>query len=297
MSFVPISVQASLANILVATDFSPNSQVATRYAAMLARCQPNAKLCLAHVVRLDLLNPLVSEPWRTDRASPVTDPGVQLRESLAGIELPGVRVEYLVQVGELWESMEAMIAEHSVDVILVGTRGREGVEKLFGGSTAELIMRRAPCPVLVIGPRAAEEYAADGQIRQVLYATDFAIGSVHALPYALEAVNRTHAALTVLHVLEREVVTPEFEPPEFTTQAVAAARREVRDLLPPGTSAEVQIEFGLPFEAIVRIARERQAGLIVMGRRRHSPFIAAHTPWTTAHRVICDAPCPVLTVR
>lgn len=297
MSSLPVAVQASLANILVATDFSPNSQIAVRYAAMLARCQPNAKLCLAHVVRSEPLVPVIAEPWSVDAVSPATNAGERLRESVAGIELPGVRLEFLVQVGELWESMEAMLKEHAIDVIVVGTHGRGGVEKLFRGSTAELIMRRAPCPVLVVGPRAAEEFTFDGQVRRVLYATDFAMGSIHALAYALEAVHRTHAALTVVYVLEHEVVTPEFEAPEFTRQSIDAARREVEDLLPSGTRADVQIEFGVPFEAILRTARERGTGLIVMGRRRHSPFISAHTPWTTAHRVICDAPCPVLTVR
>jgi nucleotide-binding universal stress UspA family protein len=51
-------------------------------------------------------------------------------------------------------------------------------------------------------------------------------------------------------------------------------------------------------EGILCAAAEHQADLIVMGADRGaSPRIASHTPWALTHHVICDACCPVLTVR
>ena len=67
--------------------------------------------------------------------------------------------------------------------------------------------------------------------------------------------------------------------------------------MPAGGKADVVVEAGIPDEIIVRVASAQNASLIVMGLHSQSVFAATHLPWTTAHRVVCNAHCPVMTVR
>jgi nucleotide-binding universal stress UspA family protein len=57
---------------------------------------------------------------------------------------------------------------------------------------------------------------------------------------------------------------------------------------------DLVIEVGLAAQSILNAAQERDADLIVMGVRRSDG--ATHLPWSTVHRVVAHAPCPVLTV-
>ena len=58
-----------------------------------------------------------------------------------------------VREGEVWESLSELIRTREIDLLVVGTRGRTGVEKLVLGSKAEEILRQATCPVLTVGPQ------------------------------------------------------------------------------------------------------------------------------------------------
>lgn len=64
------------------------------------------------------------------------------------------------------------------------------------------------------------------------------------------------------------------------------------------SQTEIVVDFGPPADLILKVADQRKADLIIMGVHakgalRESP----HLPWSTAHKVICHAHCPVLTVR
>ena len=60
------------------------------------------------------------------------------------------------------------------------------------------------------------------------------------------------------------------------------------------------VQFQLTADGILEVAREREADLIVLGVRESgvgSAKLATHLPWTTVHEIVCQAGCPVLTVR
>jgi nucleotide-binding universal stress UspA family protein len=103
--------------------------------------------------------------------------------------------------------------------------------------------------------------------------------------------------LTLLHVLYRDMAAAEFGSTVFDHQEFYDTREKLRGLIPPGVAAHATVELGIPADTIVRTAREQNSGLIVMGVNAKSALAATHLPWATAHRVICDSPCPVLTVR
>ncbi len=214
--------------------------------------------------------------------------------------------------GRVWEVLASLVEEKSVDLIVVGTHGRRGLKKLVLGSTAEQVFRLARCPVLTVGPRTTNADMAQASVAPVLFATDFSFGSRHALPYALSLARANHSRLILLHAVapimrfvtaavDTEPVNMEITA-ELTAEALASARQQMSELISAEmkqeSEPEVIVECGTPAETILRIAASKQAGLIVMGAHRASlHLVASHVPWATASAVVCEAPCPVLTVR
>lgn len=136
--------------ILHPTDFSKHSDYALRVAGSLAR-DYGARLIVLHVLH-------AAEPpaWLYDRmvgSFPWTeDCNVVLEQKLRPIREsgPGLRVEHRVVEGIPPEEILRVAGEGHCDLIVMGTHGRKGMERLRMGSVAEEVMRKAPCPVLTV---------------------------------------------------------------------------------------------------------------------------------------------------
>lgn len=89
---------------------------------------------------------------------------------------------------------------HDIDLIVTGSQGRHGVQKLLSGSVAEEISRLAACPVLLIGPEVAIEPEAEVPLDRILYATDFSPESRRAMDYAYALARAYGAHLYFLHI-------------------------------------------------------------------------------------------------
>ena len=286
----------SLQNILVATDFSPCSQIALHCAAVLAR-QAKGRVFLAHVLPCAPMSPI---PMDAGPAFPVTigqDPRFRMKQLVSAPEMAGIEHETLLGQGDLWLVLQGMIEEHHIELVVIGTHGREGLKKVVLGSVAEEVFRRAPCPVVTVGPHVAPECIEQGRLRRVLFATDLLPSSLHALPYVTMLAQQHQASLTLLHALASAVPGMEFDATVPIERQVAEARAELRQVVPAGSNADVVVEVGIPSEIIVRVAHAQNASLIVTGLHSQSVFAATHLPWTTAHRVVRDAHCPVMTVK
>lgn len=285
-----------LRNILVATDFSACSQTALHAAAALA-WQAKGKIFLAHVICPE---PTYSIPL--DKGPAYGEIAVKeayriMQQHTAAPELHGVEHATLVQHGDLWPALQLIIDENDIDLLVVGTHGREGLTKLVLGSAAEEVFRRAPCPVLTVGPHVGSDCFDHGRLRRLVFATDLSASSMRAVAYVTLIAQQHQAPVTFLHVLASAVPDAEFGATTYVERELEEARDSLRDFVPAGIHADVVVEVGIPAEIIVRVARAQEAGLIVMGLHPQSVFAATHLPWTTAHRVVCDAHCPVLTVR
>jgi nucleotide-binding universal stress UspA family protein len=142
--------------ILHPTDFSSPAQAALDLAADLAR-QYGAALLILHVA--DTLGP---EKLTFAEAATELEPESyrqhlerDLRELVPAP--PGVSVRYLLAEGKPAKEISRIAKEQNCDLIVLGTRGRGGLEHLLLGSTAERVVHLAPCPVLVTkGPRKGE---------------------------------------------------------------------------------------------------------------------------------------------
>jgi nucleotide-binding universal stress UspA family protein len=144
--------------ILLPTDFSECASYALPAATSLARLMKARLICL-HVVE-----PVVPSVGWTPVAEPlpVADISEQLEES-ATRELPkiarsgecaGLEVEDLIVHGEASAEIVRVAKEKRVDLIVISSHGRTGLGRIFFGSTAEEVVRHAPCPVLVVKPTA-----------------------------------------------------------------------------------------------------------------------------------------------
>jgi nucleotide-binding universal stress UspA family protein len=283
-----------LRNILFCTDFSALTDLALAYAADLAR-HFGAKLHALHVRNPDDYVIVFPEGGSIPPGFTVE----QAREKLDALlgPLSDIDREVLVEEGEILPTISAAIEKNSIDLVLVGTRGRTGLAKLVLGSRAEEIFRLAPCPVLTVGPHSAHPQT--DTIRQVLYATDFSPESAAAAPYAISLAQEYQAMLTLLHVIADPATGDLVQPQEVR----ASSERLLRELVPSEAELWSDIHFevrqGRAAETILNVAEKKKVDLIVLGARRLSgvPGAATHLPMLTAHKVVSGALCPVLTVR
>ncbi len=287
--------RVQLRNILLATDFSSASEAALSYALSVAR-RYDSRLCIAHVVSTNIYQMVPPDAMVAVSEQARRYAERQMADLLISGRLRGVPHQVLLAEGELWPTLSGMLFEHDVDLVVVGTHGRTGIRKLLLGSVAEEIFRLAPTPVLTVGPRTQKEAPAEAELRHILYATDFSPNSERAAAYALSLAQEHQAQLTLLHVLKEAVGAS----PQNTTLLKSFFAKRLRELVPAEAALwcnpELAIESGSLAEAILKAASDRQADLIVLGVRRTANF-PGHLPPATAYKVVCQAHCPVLTVR
>jgi nucleotide-binding universal stress UspA family protein len=287
--------KASLAKILVATDFSEGSDRALEYAICLAR-RYNSLIFLTHVITLDGY-PMVAPELASESETK------QRRESenqMEAIEksgrLYGLQRAMVIAEGALWPTIEDLVNKNEIDLVIVGTHGMGMLEKLVIGSNAEQIFRQSRVPVLTVGPAAKCEAPYQLEFKNILFATDFGPETEREAAFAFSLAQEHHATLTMLHV------APYAE--DYSAVAVAMKRdavtKKLRELLPTGTElhfiAESVMVIGEPVEEILRWAKLTKADLIVMGAKSRKG-LAGHIPHTKVQRVIGAATCPVLTVK
>jgi len=272
-------------NILYPTDFSRAAESALPFAIEVARMF-GSRVTAVHVRPPDV----------AARSSPlsVAYPTDRLRCKLAAVEH-----ECLVGEGEVWDFLAQVICEREIDLVVVGTRGKTGLEKFMLGSVAEVIFRQADCPVLAIGPRVPDGSDRGWKIRNIVWATDFTSESLASAPLAFALVRERQARLTLLNVLERPATEALVDPQRYIDSTVRMLQHQV----PKGMNEECRLQYevreGVPSEEILKAAHELGADLVVLGVRPAAGRlgIAAHLARPTAHRVVCKASCPVLAVR
>jgi nucleotide-binding universal stress UspA family protein len=194
----------------------------------------------------------------------------------------------------------------------MGTRGLTGIDHLLIGSTAEQVVRMAPCPVLTVRAADRDEGPAsrvDGtpeftNIQHIVVPVDFSIFAQEAVECVVPIAERFNAEVYLVHVLERYVYVSGLH--GFTTRS--AVDENVRERMSGqmkkliqmfhdrGLQATSRICEGIPDEQIVKAAEETHADLIVMGT--HGRTGLHHTLiGSIAEKVVRRSPCPVVTVK
>jgi nucleotide-binding universal stress UspA family protein len=296
MNTVSTGTRVSLKSILYASDFSPASVSALPYVLGLAK-QYGATVHALHV-RFPATYPMVG-PEAMPQILEAAEEQAKFDAQQLHDALANVPHDVTVSEGDLWPTMSEIIRKQKIDLIVIGTHGRTGVGRALLGSVAEEIFRKASCPVLTVGPHVSKDTGRRLEMKEILYATDFSPEAREALPYAVSLAQEHQARLTLLHV----VGEPKVGELVNAVHYVDSTLRQLRELVPPEVDRWCEpkflVEHGPAADKIMEAAIAIGADLIVLGVRSAGGNIgtATHLLRPTAHRVVTQAQCPVLTVR
>ena len=198
-------------------------------------------------------------------------------------------------------AVSAYAGEVAAGVLVLGTHGRKGLQRLRLGSVAEAVVRRAPCPVLVVPNRSAGR--TPGPSRPVLAAVDFSDLSAAALARARPLADLYGAPLDVLHVVDgldraglgasalaaHEIGMPAPRPPTEADVRGFAERVGAGDV-------RVQVVVGSPAKEVAARAEALDAGAVVMGTHGRGG-VARALFGSVTEGALRRVRCPVLAVR
>jgi nucleotide-binding universal stress UspA family protein len=284
-----------LRNSLFLTDFSPSSELALPYAVALAQ-RYRGKVYAVHVISPEMYEYLPPELVPQMRTQIQKYGQRRMEELLTHPELHQVPCEAVVLEGEIWDTLEKLVADFHIDVIIVGTRGRRGLKKTLTGAVAAEVLHRAESPVLTVGPHCGC-IAPEHRAKRILYATDFSADSVRALAYAVSLAETFGATLIPTYVAPQIGADPSAQ-----TRFEEFFEERLQELLAGQISTrshcDYRVKFGTPADGILQAGVGDNAEVIVMGVRGAGSLVRAdHHLGATADRVVSEACCPVLTVR
>lgn len=283
-------------NILFATDFLPAAEAAMPYAAGIAGSF-GANLYAMHVTE-PVNYALRPDVW-VGMQTAVEAEKKAFREELHR-QFPEITPKMIEAEGKVWTAVAAAIEKYEIDLVVLGTRGRTGLEKVLLGSKAEEILRLAPCPVLTVGPDVPANLGTRGKIASILYATHFGPASLNASHIALSLAEEYQANLTLLTVIPKGRNDNQVG---LTEEIGEASEEELRRLVPEHAklwcTPHFMVEYGNPADKILHCAQDVAADLIVLGAHKAEglPGATTHLPTATIHQVVARANCPVLTIR
>ena len=201
------------------------------------------------------------------------------------------------------------IVDHAVrmaaDLLVVGTHGRGGFDRLLLGSVAEKVLRKAPCPILTVPPHAPSAAPEEVVFKRILCPMDFSPSALQAFGFAVDLARQANGSVTVLHVIEwlaeeEPRAHAHFNVSEYRQHLTADAHARLQALLAeePRTWCETEeaVVIGRAHREILAMAAAKEADLIAMGAQGRGGVGLALFGSTTQH-VVRAATCPVLTVR
>jgi len=154
--------------ILVPIDFSQCSIDAFRYGLSLAK-QYRSKIILLHVIDFRTYESIFHIHMVPQEQAYEVLKKVTLKkyaEMLADFDLAGVEIDQRVVEGHPYVEIVRVAAHEEVDLLVIGTHGRSGLDHILFGSIAEKVVRKAPCPVLAIKPK-GQQFRMPGTTRLI----------------------------------------------------------------------------------------------------------------------------------
>ncbi len=291
--------------ILFATDFSESATPAFRYSLEWAKALEST-LTLIHVQSIQLgvdVDASVSQRFLDEQRETAK---TRLESLLAETrkEIPSATAQHLT--GMPSEQICQYARDQHCDLIIMGTHGWTGMDRVLFGSVAERVIARAPCPVLSIPLRKAEDTAAMHTLnptpRRIILPLDFSECSLEAYEFAVQIAKWFDSSLTLVYAIEPLSYSLDFTLTHPLQDK--ANRKKMQDrlveltevLTRQGMTAEYEIFEKPAMEATLETSTTRQADLIVMGthgRKGLSKLVMG----SITGKVLQHSPYPVLTVR
>lgn len=290
-----------LKSLLVPIDFSDFSLKALEYANFLAE-QSGASIELLHVVeplRIPKKLKMSHGDWEDLMVHDSACCLRQLTEEKIEKEIP---VHSEVRIGNACQEICNAASQQNQNLIVVGTHGRSGLMHLFLGSTAERVVRFAPCSVLVVRGRKQKDIGII-KPKRILVPMDFSRNSKLALETAAVLAKQFDARLMLLNVIPTCYGLGGYDCIDYGTlegEMRENAQREFADILKrigqTGVKAETRIVDGRPASRIVEATKDLKADLIVISTHGRTGFEHLVLGSTT-EEVVRHAPCHVLVIR
>jgi len=215
------------------------------------------------------------------------------------------QVTSLVRTGKPFHEITTEAGESQVDLIVIADY--TGAQRVLLGSTAECVVRHAPCPVLTV-----RQHNAPGRVRQIpqlklrkiLVPLDFSNLSKAALPWATFLAAQFRAEIVLLNVVEKfaidyllgaklmnHTIVPLMKQSEADLDGIATGLSQST-----GVNVSAVVREGRPYKEICAAAKALTADLIVLTTHGYTGL--KHV-WlgSTSERVVRHALCPVLVVR
>ena len=296
--------------ILCAVDFSEFSRHALHHALSVARSH-RSTVTVLHVVAPAPAAIAGGYYMGAENPPPLRLPTMDLETATRELDrfvrtapIPGVKIEPVVaEAPEVHREILAQAARRHPTLLVMGTHGRSGFERLFLGSTAEKVLRKAGCPVMTVPPKVGDAMVrGPAPFRRIVCGIDFSKSSRVALDYAMSLAQEDAAALTVVHVIDTHPMYVDLLPPAaidlhaWIEQATAGLQELVPDKVRAVCSVAEVVREGRPYREILGLASELAADLIVLGvhgRGATDLFFFG----STTHHVVREGHCAVLTVR
>jgi nucleotide-binding universal stress UspA family protein len=277
-------------NILVPIDFSETSISALRFAGQFATYS-HSSLTLLHVVPTLL----------GGRFLPNTLLRTTAEKNLASLvrkHLGRLSHKILIDEGSAFQQICKVAESEDSSMIIMSTHGYTGYKHTLLGSTAERVIRYAPCPTFVLGANARLPKT---QFKRILVPVDFSKNSKPLLAFALKFARSRRARVSLCHTVELPLYAPQAGPnmEVLTKEMIKQAAGKLKTLfnkLPAGMRGSQNVRVGDAFDEIAREAKERKSDLIIIATHGFTG-IQHMLLGSTTEKVLRSAPCPVLVKR
>ncbi|WP_433633449.1 universal stress protein [Halomicrococcus sp. NG-SE-24] len=279
-------------NILVPTDGSDCAQAAVGYAEDLAtRYEARVHaLCVADPRTLE--NAPQSDQIKQERAETAERTCNELSES-------GVEVEQAVRTDIPHKAILRYATEQDIDLVVMGTHGRTGVERYLLGSVTEKVVRLSNVPVLTV--KAKDDGEITYPYTDILVPTDGSEGAEAAIGPAVDIASTYDARIHALSVIDTMAMGTDVGSGAILDALEESAQSAVETIEEQATQAsvtavETAIQHGYPYRAIRSYVEEHDIDLVVMGTHGRSG-IERYLLGSVAEKTVRTSPVPVMTVR
>lgn len=300
--------------ILVATDFSEPSDAALEQAVWLSE-KSGAPVTLTHVLT-DIRQAMVemSPAARWELVAGDIDvferslrqrADEKLKQLASQHSTSSVQLRYQTLLGVPYVEIIHAVQKEGFDMVVAGTRGQSGLQRLLIGSSAERLVRQCPCPVWIAKRRQPDPMQA------ILVAVDFSDAARRVLEIGASLAALAGARLEVMHAMflpaEESIktleMTSEWKSGGIRRQRQAidrSIRQRLTDLVkahvPDGLGVQVRTSRGEPWKVITGAARRYNVDLVVMGTMARAG-IPGFFLGSTAERVLRTCDRSIVTVQ
>lgn len=304
----------SLQNILIAVDLhhgdrfsngelSPAAAAAVRQGLEIAATsQAAVTFCFVLEISEQALE-LIREDEQNRFATVEDFAQAALKKLEAQAASQGIKATSALRIGSSWHELLQQINVGKHDLVVVGTRDRSAAARTFFGSTAQRLLRTAPCPVWIVKAQEVRE------IREVLVATDLTPACQEALHTGVLIARWLKAKLFVIHTLEYPfeayMQTAGISETEF-----AGYRRQLREDAEAKLNAQIQktdhrtLPFGLkaetlegsPDDVLPKFIDQNEVDLLILGSHGRTG-LSRMVLGNTAERILPYVHASVLAIR